>query len=261
MHYWGASRGRAFCYNHPNFEALIMATGREFAGKRLPLALAFGVLVVVAIGAGCNGFFQDPTLSSIAIQPPSPQVQVGQSMTLQAWGTYSDNSRSQIKSGVLWTSSDNTVVLIDPNSGQITGEGIGGTATITAAAQGLSATATATSFLGTLTNFQVCQGTFDTGTCPAPTWTASNSSIQTKQYYAKGNYTDQQGNQQTADVTTVSTWDVSPTPSAGSIQCDSTSSPATCTIDQDTTTGTYTLTVTYPNNNLSAAVTIIVTGP
>src|SRR5262249_6440915 len=134
----------------------------------------------------------------------------------------------------------------------------GGTSTITAAAQGLSATATATAFLGTLNNFQICQGTFDTGTCPAPTWNANNGSIRTNTFYARGQFTDSDGTH-TVDVTTVATWEVTPTPDTGSIQCDSSESPATCTIDQATSPGNYTLTVTYPTNNISATVSIVLT--
>ncbi len=46
-------------------------------GRKLALTLAFTVLVVVAFGMSCNGFFTDPTLSSIAIQPPTPQIEIG----------------------------------------------------------------------------------------------------------------------------------------------------------------------------------------
>jgi len=237
-----------------------MLTARTFSGKKLTLTAAFAVLVIAAMGAGCHGFFTDPTLSSIAIQPPSPQIEVGQSMTLQAWGTYDDNSRKQIKSGVVWQSSDPSV-KIDPDTGQITGEGIGGTSTITASAQGLNATATATSFLGTLSNFQVCEGTFDTGTCPAPTWSTDNGNPQSNDYYAKGQYTDDHGVLQTVDVTTVANWSVSPTPGTGSIQCDNSATPATCTIDAGTSPNTYTITVTYPANSLSARVTILLSLP
>jgi hypothetical protein len=220
-----------------------MAIGRGFAGKRLLLALAFGVLLAAAFGVGCNGFFQDATLSSIAIQPPTPQVQVGQSMTLQAWGTDSNNHRAQIKSGVAWTSSDHNVVLIDPNTGQITGEGTGGTATITAAAQGLSATATATAFLGNVSGLMICTGTFDTGTCPAATWSISGQTGGNQNYYAKAD-----SNGTTVDVTTVATWNVTPTTTAGGVTCDATSSPAVCTVlPQTTPTGPYVITVTYPN--------------
>ncbi|MGB9074474.1 MAG: Ig-like domain-containing protein [Terriglobales bacterium] len=219
-----------------------MATGRRFAENRLPLTLAFTVLVVVAVGVSCKGFFPPNSLSSIAIQPPSPQVQVGQSTGLQAWGTYLDNSKSQLTSGVVWTTSDNTTVSIDQNTGEITGEGSGGTATITAAAQGISATATATSFLPNVTGLTVCTGTFNTGTCPAPTWTISGTSGGHQSYYAKAT-----SNGTTVDVTTVATWAVSPTATNGSVTCDASLSPATCTVDPGTTTGPYVITVTYPN--------------
>lgn len=224
-----------------------------FSGRKLPLTLAFIVLVGLAFGASCNGFFVDPTLSSITIQPPSPRVQVGESMTLQAWGTDSENHRSQIKSGVVWTSSDPSV-KIDQNTGQITGEGTGGTSTVTAAAQGLSATATATAFLGDVTNLALCTGTFDTGTCPASTWNISTTQTGTKDYYLKG-----VSNGNTLDITTVATWQVTPAPTAGGIQCDASSSPAVCTVDQNTTVGAYTLTVTYPN--LPSLTASIIVGP
>jgi hypothetical protein len=211
-------------------------------GRKLALTLAFTALVAVAFGVSCRGFFTKNSLSSIAIQPPSPQVQVGQSTGLQAWGTYQDNTRSQIKSGVVWTTSDNKTVSIDPNTGEITGEGSGGTATITAAAQGLSATATATAFLPNVTGLTVCTGAFDTGTCPASTWIISGSVGGTRNYYAKAT-----SNSTTVDVTTVATWTVTPTPSTGSIQCtNSGTSPETCTVANPTSTGPYVITVTYP---------------
>ncbi len=120
-------RGRSVLLKSRYLRRSLMLTGRKLA-----LTLAFTVLVALAFGAGCRGFFPKNSLSSIAIQPPSPQVQVGQSTGLQAWGTYQDNSKSQLTSGVVWTTSNNQTVSIDPNTGEITGEGSGGTATITA---------------------------------------------------------------------------------------------------------------------------------
>src|SRR5882762_7013146 len=172
-------------------------------GRKLALTLAFTALVALAFGAGCRGFFPKNSLSSIAIQPPSPQVQVGQSTGLQAWGTYQDNNKSQLTSGVVWTTSNNQTVSINPNTGEITGEGSGGTATITAAAQGISATAQATAFLGNVTGLTVCTGTFNTGTCPASTWTISGTVGGTQNYYAKAT-----SNGTIVDVTTVATWTV-----------------------------------------------------
>jgi hypothetical protein len=210
-------------------------------GRKLALRLAFTMLVALAFGVSCRGFFPKNSLSSIAIQPPSPQVQVGESTGLQAWGTYQDNNRSQLTSGVVWTTSDNTKVSIDPNTGEITGEGSGGTATITAA-QGISATAQATSFLPNVTGLTVCTGTFDTGTCPASTWTISGSVGGSQNYYAKAT-----SNGTTVDVTTVATWAVTPTATTGSVTCDASVTPAICKVDPSTTpTGTYVITVTYP---------------
>lgn len=232
-----------------------MLSGRTFAGKKLPLTIAFAVLVAAAFGAGCKGFFQKNALASIAIQPPTPNVQVGQSSTLQAWGTYQDNTRSQITGGVVWTTSDPTAVQINANTGQITGEGSGGTATITAAAQGLSATANATSFLGNISNFELCQGTFDTGTCPAPTWTVTAAQGGGPQDY----YVRASANGQTIDVTTNTTFTVSPSNfTFGGISCPSTTSPATCTVTAGTLpTGTYTVTVVYTSGSPSTRFTII----
>ena len=218
-----------------------------FTGRKLPLTLSFVVLVGLALTVSCKGFFTDPTLNTIAIQPPTPQVEVDHSIALQAWGTYSDNTRKQIKSGVAWTTSDHNIVDIDPNTGQITGKGNGGTATITAAAQGLSATATATSFLGNVSNLQVCTGVFNTnGTgCPAATWSVSGQGGGTQDYYAR--VTTDTG---PVDVTTVATWDVTPATTAGGVTCDGTATPAVCTVLPQTLPagGTiYTITVAYPN--------------
>ncbi|MGA2456974.1 MAG: Ig-like domain-containing protein [Terriglobales bacterium] len=227
-----------------------MSTRRRFTGKKLPLTLAFGVLVAAAIGAACNGFFQPKTLSSIAIQPPSPQVQVGQSAGLQAYGTYSDTSKSLLTSGVAWTSTGQDVsVNIDANTGQITGVAPGGTATITASAQGVSATATATAYLGNVTDLTVCSGTFNTGTCPASTWTISGSKGGSNDYYAKATSAGTP-----VDVTVVASWSVSPTPTAGTIVCLNSVSPAVCTLTPTVTqTGPYVITVTYPGTTPATA--------
>ncbi len=227
-------------------------------GRKLALTLAFTVLVALATGISCKGFFQPNTLSSIAIQPPSPQIEVGSTTTetLQAWGTYSDNSRAQITSGVSWTSSDNTIVEIigacanAQPCGSATAEGVntGGTATITASAQGISATASATAYLGTVTSFEVCLGTFVAGqACNTGTWAPRSAKGGTQDYYVQATY---QGSP--IDLTTASTFGaISPATTVGSITCDNTSSPASCTVTAGTTPfpQTYTFTVTYGTTN------------
>jgi hypothetical protein len=227
-------------------------------GRKLALTLAFTVLVVVAFGVSCKGFFPHPVLQSIAIQPPSPQIPYQQTMDLQAWGTY-DTGRSQITSGVVWSSSNGNVTFADSSKGAAYGA-ILGTATITASAQGLSQTASATVVLGSIANFQVCTGTFSNpGTCSSSlTWTPDvTSSTVNQSFIAQGT-----SGGTTYDLTTASTWTVAPTPGAGSITCtNSGASPETCTVTQGTTASppTYVITVTYGTNN-SATVNITVTG-
>jgi hypothetical protein len=211
-----------------------------FTGRKLPLTLAFVVLIGLAFGASCKGFFVDPTLTSITISPTAPQVEVGKTLQLSVFGTYDDGSRKQVKSGVNWSTSPTGIVTIDPTTSLMHGDAVG-TTQITADAQGLNATATATAF-SVITGLTVCTGEFDTGTCPAATWVVQTSVGGNQNYYAKGTI---EGN--TTDVTTVATWVVTPTPATGAINCDATDSPAVCNIDQNTSTGNYVITVTYPN--------------
>jgi hypothetical protein len=232
-------------------------------GRKLALSLAFTVLVALATGVSCKGFFQSAVLQSIAIQPPSPQIEVGSTttQTLQAWGTYDTQPRAQITSGVVWTSGDATVAVFTDNcgkgiatcasetSGNATVEGLtSGPVQITASAQGLTTTAAATVYLGNITGFEVCLGTFVAGqSCNTGTWTPSSAKGPFSQdYYVQATY---QGSP--IDLTTASTFGaISPAPTTGSITCDNTSSPAVCTVVAGTLpTGTYTFPVTYGTTN------------
>jgi len=226
---------------------------RGVAGKRLPVIVAFAALLVAAFGAGCNGFFTGNTLNSIAIQPPTPQVEVGQTASVQAWGTYSDNSRSQITSGVAWTSDNAAVCFVSGSNcvasftgGAATIEGVspGGSATLTAAAQGISATAQTTAYLGNLTNFEVCQAPYTLGgTCTLTTLDAASASGSVMQNY----YAIAIINNQAVDVSASATFTLTSTPpTTGGISCTSGTDPATCTVSEDTTpTGNYSISVTY----------------
>lgn len=114
-----------------------------FTGRKLPITLVFVVLVGVAIGASCKGFFVDPVLQTIVISPSAPQVNVDKTLQLQAFGTYDDGSRKQIKSGLSWSSDTTDVATIDPVTGLLSGV-TPGSATITASSQGLDGTAQGT---------------------------------------------------------------------------------------------------------------------
>ncbi len=137
-------------------------------GRKLALTLAFTVLVALAFGVSCKGFFQPNTLQTIAIQPPSLNLGVDATQQFSAWGTYEDGSRAQITTGLVWTSTD-TVDAPITAAGLVTGvNATSASVTITGAAQGLSGTATL-SVIGDVTVI--------TGTESASSITASGSPV------------------------------------------------------------------------------------
>jgi hypothetical protein len=113
-------------------------------GRKLALTLAFTVLVGLTFGISCRGFFPKPILQSIAINPTAPQVNVDKTINLQLFGTYDDGTRSPVTSGVSWSSVPTTVATVT-GTGSATLTGVtSGSATISASAQALNATASAT---------------------------------------------------------------------------------------------------------------------
>jgi uncharacterized protein YjdB len=106
-----------------------------FTGRKLPITLAFGVLLGLAFGVSCKGFFVDPVLQSIEVGPSGITIQTGDTNNKQqftAVGTFDDGKRPTNK--VTWS--------IDPSDGSIATLSTGGLAT--AVARG-TATITATS--------------------------------------------------------------------------------------------------------------------
>lgn len=106
-------------------------------GRKIPLTLAFAVLVVLAFGSGCHGFFVDPVLTSIAVGPANPTIPVStgtpptpSTQQFTAVGTFDDGSTSSTP--VTWSSSKSTTVAsIGSSSGLATAIDVGET-TITA---------------------------------------------------------------------------------------------------------------------------------
>lgn len=236
-----------------------MAIGRNIAGKRLPLTIAFAVLLVAAFGAGCNGFFTSPTLTSITINGPT-SVQVGSNVSLSAYGVNSENQGATLTGGVSWSSSDPTIAQITGSCatqpcGGVSVLGVAaGQVTITAGSQSVTNTATLNVVLPGVTNFEVCEGTFgNTTACSSGsnplTWTASTNGQQ--QYFvAQGT-----ANGTEYDLTTQSTWTPpAQGPAQGSVSCTNNStSPETCTVTSGTTIGTYAFTITYGTNPVVTA--------
>jgi hypothetical protein len=236
-----------------------MATERKFPGKKLPLTIAFTVLLIASFGAGCKGFFQPPTLSSITINPSNPTVQVGSNASLTAFGVNSEGQGATLTSGVSWSSSDPTIAQItgscatEPCGGVSVLGVAAGQVTITAGEQSVTNTATLNVILPGVTNFEVCQGVFGSTTCSNGTtpltWTVQSGSGGNSTFVSQGS-----ANGTEFDLTTQSTWTLTQTPLAGSIECTNDgTSPEGCIVANGTTVGTYPVVVTYGTNPVSTA--------
>jgi hypothetical protein len=122
------------------------------SGRKLALTLTFTVLVALAFGVSCKGFFQPNTLTAVTIQPPTVNLGVGAQQSFTAYGTFQDGTRSQLTSGVVWTSDSPEITITA--GGDATALAVTSSATITGSAQGLSGTATVT-VVGDVTNITV----------------------------------------------------------------------------------------------------------
>ncbi len=81
-------------------------------------------------------------LASVTVTPDAASVRIGESVQLEALATHDDSSTSDVTLLATWTSSDPTVISVSP-SGNATPAGLtGGSATITVAFSGWSATST-----------------------------------------------------------------------------------------------------------------------
>jgi len=223
-----------------------MSTRHRFAGKKLPLTLAFGVLVAAAIGAACNGFFVDPTLTSITINPSAPSVQVGTSTTLQAYGVNSNGQGNYLTSGVSWSSSDITVATVT-GSGSASLTGVGsGTATISASDQSVTSTVTATTYvvisaISMAPTSQSLSGTTGTGTVSYTVY-ANNNNIPANNISSGANLTA------ALNGVAASTIGCSYNPADLMQDCTASVAPP----------GTYVVTATYPGTTLTATAKLIV---
>lgn len=193
-------------------------------GRKLPFTLAFAVLVVLAFGVSCNGFFVDPTLTSIAVGPSGQNVQQGKTLQMAARGTYDDGTTKNITGSVLWSSSDDTIATVS-TSGVLTGVK-SGTATITASSGTISGTVTVNVVLTGVTAITVSpttatvrQGGSQNFTCAA---TVSGS--------------------QPVDITASATWATSDTTNT---TITNGQNPAQFGVKSGTANETVTVTVTY----------------
>lgn len=124
-----------------------------FAGRKLAVTLAFTALIAVAFGVSCQGFFVQPTLTSLTINPVTPSVQLNSTTTLSAYAVNSNGQGNTLTSGVSWSSSDPTTAPITGNCltqpcGNATVQGLSiGTSTITASSENVTNTTTLTVYI------------------------------------------------------------------------------------------------------------------
>ena len=126
------------------------------------------------------------TLSSIALTPQAPSLQIGATLPLVVTATYSDNTTAIVTSASTFSSAATANVAVAA-SGAISGVAAG-TSLITASYNGKSATTNATVFAATLTSIAVT---------PA---TASIPVTGTQQFIATATYSDNSTGNVTATV-------------------------------------------------------------
>jgi hypothetical protein len=217
--------------------------------QKLRLIGAFAALGMLALAVSCTGFFQSPTWSSISIQPSNPSVAVGFSETLQAWGTDTNNQRSQITKGVVWSlsgaSNGGTVATIDPSTGLFTGVATG-SVTISAASEGISGTATGTVVLSNVTSITVNPTSGSIGVTGNATFTFT------------ANATDQNGNPIQVAITTDNGGILTISPATSDLTCAPSGTTEVCTGDGNEAAGNYTLIMGYQGSSATVSVVIAV---
>ena len=109
--------------------------------RKLQLTASFGVLILMAaVGVGCNGFFVDPILQTITVGPSGIGILVGGTQQMSAIGTYDDGSQKNISGKVIWGTSDQTIASVT-TAGLVKGVGVGD-ATISATSVTVSGSGT-----------------------------------------------------------------------------------------------------------------------
>jgi Bacterial Ig-like domain (group 2) len=159
--------------------------------RRLQILAGFVALLLSAAGLGCKGFFVNPTLTTITVDPPTPTIQVGQQpLQMTAIGTYDDGS-SNAPANLFWASSPASVATIT-SSGLLSAVGVG-SATVTASSANVTGTTTVTVALPNVTSIKLT---------PSNTSIAQNGS---QSYTAAATVS---GQMNPVDITGTATWTI-----------------------------------------------------
>jgi hypothetical protein len=114
------------------------------SGRKLRVLASCAVLFLAALAVGCHGFFVDPVLTSIAVNTLSSTnlVNVGDTVQLQATGTFDDNSHKNLTGTATWsvTSGSNLVSVTAGLVKALVVTPAGSSATVQAAAQSSNGT-------------------------------------------------------------------------------------------------------------------------
>jgi hypothetical protein len=220
-------------------------------GRKLALTLAFTVLVAVAFGAGCRGFFPKPTIASFVISPTNSTVPFPNGVQqMAAFGTDTDGQPTgNITSKISWSSSDPGVITI-------------GDASIAGTTPGLmTAVAQSTAPITITANYQALAA--QTATAAVCVVGASNLAIVPIDYVDNTGATSATYTASVTvngvggtDVTASAKWTTTNT--AVTIADGTTPAIATITLPTAQTKGTVTATYTCGGNTLTATTNITV---
>jgi trimeric autotransporter adhesin len=219
--------------------------------RKLQVIGSLSILLLVALAIGCNGFFVDPKLVSMSVQTTSSKnlVNVGDTVQLQATGTYDDGSTKNFTGKAVWSVTSNPDFVKVNASGLVTALKVspaGTIATVQAAAQSSSGSVVSGSAditLGTSSG-----GTITLG-CTSSFCSGNTISISQN----NGNPVTFTATQNGTDVTTQATWQSS-AQSMLSLPVTTTTSPISGTLG--TTTGNVTITATVGSSNGTLILTI-----
>jgi hypothetical protein len=129
-----------------------------WTGRKLALTLAFTVLIALAAGVSCRGFFQGEILNTFTISPTTATVPLGGTFQMEAFGTNQDGTPAgNVTTKLTWSSDEAGSVGVGASSGTLSGVSISQTAaTITASYENLSSqTATASVCVENGTDFLI----------------------------------------------------------------------------------------------------------
>ena len=149
---------------------------------------------MLALAASCNGFFVDPTLTSLAVSPTSASLIQGNTVQVTATGTYDDGSTKNLTGSATWTTSDSSVATVTSGGLVKAATSIAnppGSATITATSGTLTATSSITVNTGPLTSITIS------------TTTPNPAAGQTVVFTAMGTFS---GSSQLQNITNQVTW-------------------------------------------------------